>query len=212
MKKSIFWTSIVEAIVVTLIITIWLTWMYNLFMKSQTMARTTWNRVQAIQMAREWLEAVINMRDTNALIYWWDMKNCWNSTNYNNLCIGDSANTNSTDFANGGSYIVFQDTDSRWKLSQISWLVWGYIYTNPNYRTSFRVKKDALNMYTQSWGVDFLPIFTREIKFTYSWATVPASNNDTVIVDSIVQWMESSSTSPYKVNLKVELTNWKGIN
>ena len=184
--------------------------MYTLFIRSQKLSAITWSRIQAIQMAREWIESMINIRDTNALLFGSDMQNCCNTLNYNKTCIWDLSNA--TDIPHLGSFAVYKDTDYRWKLNPILWLAWGYIYTNPNYKSAFRVNLDSDGLYTQSGGTTFAPLFTRELKITYSGAATPASNNDTMIVDSIVQWGQSDAKTPFKVQLETILTNWKGKN
>jgi hypothetical protein len=210
MKKSSLGTSIAEALVVTVIITMWLTGMYTLFINSQKAAINTGNRIQAVQMAREWLEAMINIRDTNALLFGSDMKNCWNTLNYDKTCIGNVSN--STDISHLGEYTVYKDSDTRWKLKPNLGLAGGYIYTNPNYKNAFKIQLDSDGLYTQSGGITMKPLFTREIKTTYTWPAGVPVDNDSIIVDSIVQWGDNSSTSAFKVQLQTVLTNWKGKN
>ena len=51
-------------------------------------ARDTEMRIQAVNLAREGIEGVTNIRNTNWLRYSSDRKNCWNTKNYNSSCIG----------------------------------------------------------------------------------------------------------------------------
>ena len=87
MKKSIKATSILEAMIVLLIIVTWIIGLYNIFNESLKLSETTKNRIEAIEIAREWIEAMKNIRDTNWLMFGWDTKNCFNTFNYNPQCV-----------------------------------------------------------------------------------------------------------------------------
>ncbi len=87
MLKNKNWTTIVEAMVVMLIVVIWIIWMYNIYSKSQNLSNTTQNRLIAIDIAREWIEAMTNIRDTNWMLFASNTDNCWNVLNYDSNCI-----------------------------------------------------------------------------------------------------------------------------
>jgi hypothetical protein len=63
--------------------------MYDIFSSSQKLSESTSHRIEAIQIAREGIEAVMNIRDTNALLFQADLENCWNVSGYNGNCIAD---------------------------------------------------------------------------------------------------------------------------
>jgi hypothetical protein len=44
-------------------------------------------KIQAIQIAREGIEAMTNIRDTNWKMLSTDNKNCWNTLNYDTNCV-----------------------------------------------------------------------------------------------------------------------------
>ena len=69
MKKSKMATTIAEAMVVTLIIVMWLTWVYSIYSASTKVTNNVETKIKAIQIAREWIEAMTNIRDTNWLIF-----------------------------------------------------------------------------------------------------------------------------------------------
>lgn len=190
-------TSIIEAMIVMLVIITWVIWMYSIYDSSTKLSASTKNRIEAIEIAREWIEAMKNIRDTNWLLFKADPDNCWNTLNYNPNCVWDDTSTNDII---AWSYIIYQDIDNRWKLnSQSWWTFWSWSYIS-----DFRVKKDINWLYTQTWWIDFTPIFTREIKVNYpSWD----SNNQKMEISSIVQWKDSSSNAPHKVELNHTLTN-----
>lgn len=207
MKISKRATSIVEVLVIMLIIIVWTVWMFTIFSKWQALSNTTENRIQAIQIAREWLESMINIRDTNYLNYSANYDNCWNTLNYNWTCVTASIDDTATDIP-AWSYKIYQDTDNKWKI--FTWSVVTYSYSDPAYRTFFKVMTDSNWLYTQSWGTaDIKPLFTREIKVSY-W--VWGSNSEQMNIISLVQWSDSSKNWVLKVELSTKLFNFKNKN
>ena len=67
------------------------------------------SRVTAINIAREGIEAVRNIRDTNWLYYSDRRRQCWNHNPSEGACDGAHPII-------PGVYIVYKDTDHRWKL------------------------------------------------------------------------------------------------
>jgi len=192
--------------VVLLVITMSITWAFQIFAVSTKVSTHTKNKIEAIQIAREWLEAFTNIRNTNWILFSADYKNCWNTLNYNKDCVAASAPATSTDI-DSWSYIIYKNTDNRWFLEPKA----TGLFSEQTYRDNFKVQKDANTLYTQSWWTDFLPIFTREIQVTYintAWPT-PDSNDDKINIKSIVQWKDSSSNKPHKVKLETLISNWR---
>ncbi len=206
MKKSIKATSIIEAIVVLLIIVTWVTWMYTIFSKSTKLSNSTANKIQAIQIAKQWIEAFTNIRDTNWIRFSSDSTNCWNTLNYNSNCIWDITTTYDIQ---SWSYIIYRNSNNAWVLdSKTTNTFWNW-----NYNTDFIVWIDDKWIYTQSWAVnDTSPKFTRELKISYldeDWITSPDTNSPKIKIISLVQWIDSSSNQPHKVELEQILSNWK---
>lgn len=208
MKKSILWTSIVESVIVTLIVSLGVMWAYSIYVSSSKLALTTEKRIEAIQIAREWIEAFTNIRNTNWLLFPPDIKNCWNTLNYDNNCVWDSS-TN-TDIATW-SYIIYQKPNNRWHL--LSWATFiPHDYSNIAYRNVYKVSLNSWTLlYTQSWWIDFLPTFTREIIVDYLSSTwwVISSNHEKIKITSLVSWIDASSNTPHKIRLSTILTNWE---
>lgn len=205
MKKSKLWTSVVESMVVMLIITIWVVWSYNIYVNSMRVSESTSYKVEAIAMAREWIEALTNIRDTNWMIYRANTTNCWNTYNYEWSCItADWTFWNEYTNIPSWSYILYNLND-RWTLSGAT----TWTYSSSWYRNDFRVKKDNLWFYTQNYSTwtNFFPIFTREIKISYpTWAWTPPQKMN---VESIVRWTDAWRGSwNYEVKLETLLTNW----
>lgn len=192
------WTTIIESLMVMLIIIVWVVWTYTIFTNSQKLSDSTWYRINAISMAREWIEAMTNIRDTNWSKFSANTNNCWVTLNYDSSCI-----TNNNKYIPTWSYKIFSDENNRWVLSWAA--TWNY--SDATYRNNFLVNLDNKWFYTQSWWTNFLPIFTREIKISYPWAEIPPQS---INIQSIVRWSDSSRTSwNFEVKLETLLTNWR---
>jgi Tfp pilus assembly protein PilV len=204
-------TSVIEAMVIMLIVVTGVIWMYNIYIESIRLSDVTAQRLQAIQIAREWVEAVENIRNTNWILYAADYKNCWNTRDYSNLCIwNDALNTDIEEW----NYIIYQNTSSRWQLDRIPTATVAPSIDNFSqaYRDTFEVFRDNEWFYTQSWSTtpatpktSISPIFTREIRISYP---SPDSNANTMDIKSIVQW-PSRSDKPHEIILDLTLANWK---
>lgn len=210
MKKNLNATSIIEAMVVLLIVMIAITWAYNMFSKSVKVTDSNGYKLQAIAIAKEWIEAMTNIRDTNWKVLPWDYANCWNTLNYVTTCHNNI--WTATDITHNGSYYIYKDNaDYRWKLTSAA--TWNY--SDVNYRNRFHVWLDSDWFYTQSWSATSLrPVFTREIKIEYLEdnivsGTFSASNEQKMQVTSLVQWVDQSSNNIRKVELISVLTNWR---
>ena len=210
MKKNTRATSIVESMVVMLIIVTGVTGMYTIFTQSQRLSNTTENRIEAIQIAREWIEAFTNIRNTNWILFAADYKNCWNTSGYDNACIWDDTNTEGTDIGQNSRHAIYQDaTTNRWMLEERIWSD----YSDSVYRDNFRVNKDTNWLYTQSGWTTSNPIFTREIQVQYiedtNWVWWITSDDEKMRVTSKVEWLDSSKSTPHTIELETILTNWK---
>lgn len=194
-KKAI---TIIEVMVSLLIIMVGLIWIYDIYGRSQKLAIATENRVKATSMAREVIEAMQNIRDTNFLIYSADPQNCWNTQGYSPLCLNAPGITHKIQ---SWSYIIYKDVDAnRWKIEEKD--PWDWDFSNEAYRNMFRVKLDDNWFYTQTWWTEFLPIFTRELIITYP-------QNDTMKISVLVSWKDSSRIWFSTYTLDSIITNWK---
>ncbi len=206
MKKSQKATSIIEAIVILLIITSWVTWMYTIFYKSTQLSVSTKNKIYWIQIAKQWIEAFTNIRDTNWLQFSSDYSNCWNTLNYNSNCIWEDS-----DFYDikEWSYIIYRSSNNLWYLS---WTTVTGNFGSWTYNNAFKIWLKNW-VYSQSWSTEVLkPFFTRELKVSYlkdDWIADWDSNDSKLKLTSLVQWMDSSSTKPHKVEFEQILSNWQ---
>lgn len=186
-------TSVIEAMIVMMIVTLWIVWMYKIYFSWQDLSVSTKYRIEAIEIAREWIEAVKNIRDTNWLLFWADYENCWNTLNYDAACVW---NTNWPQIKTE-SYVVYQNSETKWELFQKTTTATGF---SSLYRDNFIINKDDNWFYTQTWWTAFKPLFTREIKFT-------TSNSGELNYHSIVRWIDPASTKYHEINLWAVLKN-----
>jgi hypothetical protein len=204
MKNSKKATSILEAMIVLLIIVVWITWLYNIFNESIKLSNTTKNRIEAIEIAREWIEAMKNIRDTNWLMYGSDIKNCFNTLNYDSKCVWKISLVkyiwNIWDITKPKSYKIYQNSvDYKWYLKEENTLD----FKKSTYRDKFRIYKDTNWYYTQTWSISEKTIFTRELQISYSGST------DLIKAKVVVWWADGSKSWYHKVELEDLITNWK---
>jgi len=196
MKNTKKATSIIESMIIMLIIVTWITWLYNIFNESTKLSNTTKNRIEAIEIAREGIEAMKNIRDTNWLMYGWDTVNCFNTLNYDQRCIWNISWASYIE--DNKSYKIYKHIDNKWYLNENP--TWDF--SDNSYRSDFRVYKDNDWFYTQTWSTNET-IFTREIQVSYSWST------NIMNINSLVNWADSSKEWFHKVEIWNIITNWK---
>lgn len=204
-KKKIQWATMVELLVVLAIMGMGVAGLLETIGSGIYFAKDTENNIKAINLAREWIEGVINIRDTNWLRFSGDRQNCWRTLDYNGGCI------NNPSFAwliNSGSYTLIT-RNGTWNLSGAIETLhqWGNWNT---YKDRYKVWLDDRGFYTQT-GINMsqacvgwtqtgcLTLFTREIRLVVVWT-------GTMNVQSIVRWYERRERS---VILDTVLTNWK---
>ncbi len=166
-------------------------------------AKDTENNIKAINIAREGIEGMINIRDTNWLRFSSDKSNCWRIDGYLATCIGD---TSETDKIATWSYTIY----SRNGVWFLSWAVTSDpASTWSTYKDNFAVGLDTNSFFTQTGVVNTLcsaflqsgckTIFAREIKI---WV----SSTGSMQVTSMVSWYDKRLQ---QVTIDTILTNWK---
>lgn len=208
MKKSKIATTIAEAMIVVLVIVLWLTWVYKIYSESIKLNNSVETKIQAIQIAREWIEAMTNIRDTNWLLYSSDTKNCWRTVNYDPACIWDNWFSNNIIW----NYKVYKNTDNRWELiddtSNLN------DFSDEQYRNFYKIYLDDDWLFTHKFTLDprILTdtnwIFTRQIKVSL---TNPGDWNSSnwLNIKSIVRWIDLGWTNVNEIVLETILTNHK---
>jgi len=212
MKKNITANSIAEAMVVMLVILTGVTWAYQMFNQSIKTVDSSEYKIRAISMAKEWLEAINNIRDTNWILFKWDLANCWNTLNYNITCFNDSGTSKDI---REWSYRTYISSNNRWVLEEYTGTL---DYADTSYRDFFSVGYDINWFFTQSWSLidtEIKPPFTREIIINYidDWNSplytgTNISNEEKMEVTVLIQWIDTISNQVRKVEMKNILTNW----
>jgi len=226
MKKSLKATSIIESIVVLIVVVIGIIGVYNIMISSQRLSNSTADRIEAIQIARDGLEAFTNIRDTNWQLFAADYENCWNTLNYSGACIGDDSIDHRI---RGGAlwpdrrrFLIYKNINNQFvledRLDDPTWFDFtnDTPWLNNDFKEIFRVGLDANGFYTQWSGnivTEILPVYTRTLHTNYvdtdgSW-TDQSRFDDKIILKSKVEWYDPASNSPREVELSTVLTNWK---
>lgn len=196
------WATMVELMAALGILSLWITALLQTLGWGIRYANDTENNIKAINIAREWVESVINIRDTNWLRFSSDRTNCWIVKDYDATCIWD---TTPPEIASGSYTVV--GLNWAWYLS---WAVSGINpITNWNtYKQVFKVWIDSAWFFTQTWvstiacswklQKNCLTIFTREVN-----VTVTPGN---MLIQSIARWNQER---PRSVIIQTNITNWK---
>ncbi len=146
--------SVIEVVVVLVIVTVGIIGAYQIINSGTRLTNTTEKRIQAISYAREALEGVENIRDTNWLKFSSDFTGCFDVLGYSVSCVGSTPGSNSDTVPriSTGSYSLSQRTNGLWELSRktppVSANISGAGRTE--YLANFAVYLDANGLPTQS--------------------------------------------------------------
>jgi hypothetical protein len=226
--------TIAETIIALSILAIGITLSSTLMSTSLKNINISKNRVVAVNIAREGIEAVRNIRDTNWLKFSGRRRTCWN-----HMPGSDPEETcdDSSPLIAPGSYIVYKNDGDRWRLAGTTATVEGIakdatpIFTvdideNTDTDKDGNLTNDA-DMYNHIYtgtgedddalGKDYAKptIFSRKITIDYldndGKSIGTGSLDDTynrMLVTSTVSWEEQGGTKT--VELKTHLTDYLG--
>ncbi|RAL55069.1 hypothetical protein BLD25_05040 [Candidatus Gracilibacteria bacterium GN02-872] len=212
MKKNKIAVSLIESMVVVTILSIGLVGVFGFFIKSRNFLDGVSAKIQAMEMAREGIEAIENIRDTNWIRFPGNKQFCWNVLNYDSNCIkeksGELPNSQNKMDRDGVKYILLNDNGS-WKLEGKE--IQGD-FKDKLYRETFSVGQDEDGKYCQKIGEGEgrrkcskkKGYFIRTIEITK-----PAGSENKMLVKSIVQWIDPSSSGVRKIEIENLLTNYK---
>lgn len=200
------WATMLELIAMMAIMGLGIASMLGVIQSGSYFAKDTEDTIRAINLAREGIEWITNIRNTNWQRFSSDKTNCWIVQNYNAVCIWWAV----VPKISTGSYTLY-NRNGLWYLSG------GITYSDPtgvdwtNYSTTYRTWLDDRGFYTQTGmtavttpciqnsQTGCLTPFTREIQAIVSWT-------GTLYVKSIVRW---KLRRPMEVIIDATLTNWK---
>jgi hypothetical protein len=101
--------------IVLVVITTGVVGTYQLLHGGVKLASTTESRIQAINLAREGIEAIENIRNTNWIKFSSDLENCFAVADYSSTCVGDTVGA-APKLATGVPRIL-TNQDGMWYLS-----------------------------------------------------------------------------------------------
>lgn len=186
-------SSLIEIMAMIAILGLALTAVFATVVSGMRFASDSENRIKAINLAREGIEGMTNLRNTNWFRFSSDRTNCWRSKDYTSSCIGKSDPSMKLW---EWTYII-KNTNGAWYLeSGMGTSSWLLIDSNGFYYATWALSGVACNA---SRTTDCISPFTRTITLsnvTDSWVTV----------QSRVDWNQHG---PQKVILETSLTNWK---
>ena len=189
--------SLIEIMAMIAVLGLAVTAMFSTVIGGIYFARDSENRIKAINLAREWLEWVTNLRNTNWLRFSSDQTNCWKVQWYAAGCIGDSASTTTR---LSSTWYILTNTNGAWYLTGAAATSSGlWIDSNGYYMASgATTPKCTITLTTNCQSP-----FTREIRIV---GDNLAASSGTMTVTSVVDWYEKRAQN---VTLKTTLTNWK---
>lgn len=214
------WT-LIEVITVLAIIAIGVVWSFAIIWSGQKLSNNTESTIKAINIARDGIEWLTVIRNTNWIRFSSDRANCWNAKWYDMTlwvnCIGEVSMVHDSKIWTG-SYVI-TSVNGIWSLSGITTAGTTASYSGsswPFYLSTYRVSNDDQWFAIQN-GTSYpttcttytntgcMLKFAREIHITYS-------GTGSMQAQSIVRWLDPaySGSAMYKhVILETSLTNWK---
>ena len=192
--------SLIEIMAMIAVLGLAVTAMFSTVIGGIYFARDSENRIKAINLAREWLEWVTNLRNTNWLRFSSDQTNCWKVQWYLAGCIGDSSAVPTTARLSTIAYVL-TNTNGAWYLTGASTTASGlWVDSNGYYLASgATTPKCSISLTTNCQSP-----FTREIRITN--ASNSGIGSGSMTVTAVVDWYEKRAQN---VTLKTTLTNWK---
>lgn len=183
--------SIIESMVAISIIVTSLVGIMALFSDNIRTNQSTKNKIIAINLAREGIEAVRYVRDSNWLVYSNQRRVCWNN-NTTATCV-DADSDGRTDTPLNGNYNANMDpSDFSWELTSDS----DGIDRDDNllYLKDGFYQHDATGTGTT---------FMRQIQISYPDGNSDKTENNRMNVKSVVQWSNNE-----KIELEAVLTDF----
>lgn len=177
------------------------------------MAETTENRIRAINIAREGLEVVENIRDSNWIKLSSDYRGCFDALDYDVSCIG--ASTGSVvgiKRITPGSYTVRRNSNGTWGLDLVA-TPENPTTNRPGYAAQFPVFMDQDGLITQtgSYTTTCSSKVKKECKtpFTRELIITRPTDYSAIQVESAVTWVETGRKDPLSIRIPYTLYNWK---
>lgn len=188
--------SLIEIMAMIAVLGLAVTAMFSTVIGGIYFARDSENRIKAINLAREGIEWVTNLRNTNWLRFSSDQPNCWKIQWYLATCIGDTTGLNKLAT---GSYVLTNNNGAWYLTGSTTTASWLWVDANWYYMASWATTPSCTISTTRNCRSPF----TREIRLI---ADNTAANSGTMTVTAVVDWYEKRAQN---VTLTTTLTNWK---
>lgn len=196
------WATMVELMAALGILSLGITALLQTLWWGIRYANDTENNIKAINIAREWIEAVINIRDTNWLRFSSDRTNCWIVKDYQTTCIGNGAPPAITT----GPYTIIS-ANGAWYLS---WVISGIdpLTSWPAYKSQFQIGIDSNGFYTQTGitNISCDSARTKNCVTNFTREVYISTNPGIIAIKSVARWYQER---PRSVTIETTLTNWK---
>jgi type II secretory pathway pseudopilin PulG len=199
------WISLIEIMAMIAVIWLAIAAMFSTVVGGIYFAKDSENRIKAINLAREGIEWVTNLRNTNWLRFSSDQTNCWKTKDYNGSCIWNpgALTTPGLSIATGvpvEKYILI-NTNGAWYISTATPTTGSGLWVDSDWyyvATGTTVPGEAIC--TIDIATNCRSPFTRELSIL-KW-----SDDNIITVTSSVDWNERRAQN---VTLTTTLTNWK---
>lgn len=194
------WSSLIEIMAMMAILWLAVTAMFSTIVSGIYLATDSESRIKAVNLAREWVEWVTNLRNTNWLRFSSDQINCWRVLWYQSGCIWDSTFANANSFWTGASTTsyILENKNGAWYLTGTTSGSWLWIDNDWYYYASGTTWGDLC---TFDLTTNCRSLFTREIRIQQD-----PSSTGTINITTVVDWFDRR---PQNVTIYSTLTNWK---
>lgn len=214
MKKTNAWFSIVEIMVGIFIFTAWLISIYLVIEASLRLVDDSRNKIVATNLAREWVELVKNIRNTNYNdISWWghfDVDEDWirdkilesegyyiienRNVNITNSSMESNLNINMDFLPSEPHYSISNIKDETWLTKETSLYIKDNIYS---YEEEIDSKKTQFYRY----------IKISPIEYKETTSSPDLINGKAVQITSYVYWLDSKKIK--HIEIPTIISNWK---
>lgn len=184
--------SLIETLIAITIVITALSAIMALFSSSNQTNQTTKERVIALNLAREGIEAVRYIRDTNWLNYSNNRRLCWNYWPDGEACAEGTISGINNNPLSGKYNINLNTTDFTWSITQD---------TDDIDLDNALYLKDSFYV-TETAGTGSTTPFLRQIQISYPDGATDASKDNRMQVVSIVKW------STHEIKLETILTDF----
>jgi hypothetical protein len=191
------WSSLIEIMAMMAILWLAITAMFSTVIGGIYFATDSENRIKAINIAREWLEWVTNLRNTNWLRFSSDQLNCWRVLSYISSCIWSSAYAGANSLGTTPTNYVLENKNGAWYVTGATTASWLWIDSNGYYYATSATTPICTFDITRNCRSPFTRVINIQLNGWNTWSITATSR---------VDWFERRAQN---VTIQTTLTNWK---